>query len=90
MMVEHIHSTVQEKAKGSEGLRKGLRNGDLKKMAAQFNTPYMRVSAIVRGRHFGEKEIVECAERLCAFYKEIQIEETVNQIIESYEPINKN
>lgn len=85
-MVEHKNSTL--KAKGSEDLRKGLIVGDIKMIAEHFNLPYMKVSDVIRGRYFGDKNVVECAERIVAFYKEVDIEKNVKQIIESYEPAN--
>lgn len=87
-MVEFKKSTVLviEKAKGSEDLANALLVGDLKNIAKRFQRPYATVSSIVRGRQYGDKNIVECAERIIAFYKEVEIEKNVKQIIESYEP----
>ena len=87
-MVEHKNSTL--KAKGSENLRKGLIVGDIKMIAEHFKLPYVSVSDVIRGRYFGDKDVVECAERIVAFYQQVDIENNVKQIIESYEPTNSN
>lgn len=88
IMVEENLSTVKIRAKGSYELGKRLRNGDLKRITEHFKRPYMTVSAIVRGRQYGDANIVECAERIVAYYDEIQIEDNVTKIIESYAPTN--
>lgn len=79
------HSTYEVRAKGSKALRNALQYGDVRAIAVHFNQPYTRVHGILSGKHHGDKDIVECAERIVAYYARIELKESVEEIIRSYE-----
>lgn len=87
-MLELKHSQIQLKAKGSESLVAKLQYGDVKRMAEVFDTPHQKVYAIVSGKYFGDKRIVECAEKLVAFYDQVELSTNVEAIINSYGTID--
>ena len=89
-MVELKYSDIQTRAKGSEHLKDKLNQGDIKAISEAFNTAYQRTYYIIEGRFYGEKEIIECAERIAAFYDEIKLRKTVKDIIKSYERVDQN
>lgn len=88
-MVELKHSTTPDKYKGSPELRSKLQTGDVKAIADVLGMDYQKVLYVISGRYHGEREIVECAERLAAFYEDVKLTETVNQIINSYGSTNQ-
>jgi len=79
------HSTYLIKAKGSTNLRNALQYGDVRAIAAHFNLSYTKVHAVISGKHAGDKNIVECAERIAAFYDSVDLNTIVTNIIKSYE-----
>ena len=87
-MVQFNNSTIQIKAKGSPKLLSGLQIGDLKMIATHFGYTYTTVRGVIVGKHHGDKDIVECAERIVAFYKSVKLSESVKSIIHSYEKSN--
>ncbi len=87
-MLDEKTSTIITKAKGSLALRGGLQTGDIKAIAIHFNETYAITLNVISGKHFGSKDIVECAERIVAFYKKVKLTETVTEIINSYEKAN--
>lgn len=89
-MVEHKHSEVIQKAKGSELLTGKLKTGDIQRIADTFQESYTRMRGILMGKHFGPQEYVECAEKIVAFYDRVKLHDTVEQILNSYGSINKN
>lgn len=74
--------------RGSKELLKRLKNGDVKKISEGLNENYAKTYAVIEGRYTSEPEIVECAEAIVAYYESIQLDETVNKIIKSYESTN--
>jgi hypothetical protein len=62
-----------------------LQNGDIKSIATHFNKSYSQVHAILSGKFSGDKDIVECAEKIVSFYKEVDLQTSVENIIKSYE-----
>ena len=89
-MLELKHSEIQLKAKGSEDLVSKLQYGDIKAIADVFNIDHKKIRSILLGRYFGDKRIVECAERLVAFYASVDLEYNVKSIINSYAATNQD
>lgn len=84
-MVELRYSEIRDaKLKGSEALRERLNQGDIKAISETLGIEYQVVYAVIVGKYFGKKEIVECAERIASFYDSVNFKETVAQILESY------
>ncbi|WP_370214806.1 hypothetical protein [Mesoflavibacter profundi] len=81
---------VVTKAKGSLELKQSLQINDIKAISTQFNESYVKVRGVIEGKHFGHPDIVECAKRISDFYKEVNLTDTVSQIISSYGPINQD
>ncbi len=79
---------ILTKAKGSLELKKSLKTNDIKAISVHFNESYVKTKGVIEGKHFGHPSIVECAQKLSAFYAKIKLNQTVDQIIKSYEPIN--
>ena len=79
---------VVTKAKGSVELKKSLKINDIKAISVHLNESYVKTRGVIEGKHFGHPSIVECAQKISAFYADIKLNETVENIITSYEPIN--
>lgn len=82
------HGTYVVKAKGSMQLRQGLKYGDVRAIALHFKMPYANVHSILCGKHAGDKRLVECAERIVNYYNEVELDNTIESIIKSYETTN--
>lgn len=83
-MVELKHSDVLIKAKGSPALKDRLNRGNIKDIAAIFGIEYMKVYNVIAGKYYGDKRIVDCAERIVAFYDSVGLDANVEKIIASY------
>lgn len=81
---EFKHSTYELKAKGSKQLRNALQYGDIRAISVHFKQPYDKVHGVISGKHAGDKNIIECAERIVAYYERIDLVNSVSEIIESY------
>ena len=83
------HSSYTVKATGSMALKSKLMQGDIKAMAFHFKKPYMTMYHILSGKQSGDKNIVECAERIVAFYEKVEISKNVSNIIKSYKDVSE-
>ena len=81
---------VVTKAKGSLELKQSLQVNDIKAISTHFNESYVKVRGVIEGKHFGHPDIVDCAKRISDFYKKVNLSKNVTEIINSYEPINKD
>lgn len=88
-MVEHKHSNVLIKAKGSEALKSRLHTGNIKEISKAFGIEYMKAYNVIAGKYYGDKRIVDCAERIVSFYDSVQLENNVSNIINSYGSTNQ-
>lgn len=86
-MLDLKHSTYTTKAKGSSDLKDRLKTGDIKAIADHFALTYVSAYNIITGKHNGDVQVVQCAERIAAFYNEVNLDHTVTSIIKSYETI---
>lgn len=88
-MLELKHSTMPDKYKGSPELKSKLLNGDVKAISEALNIEYTKVNNVLSGNYYGERVIVECAERLAALYDELNLTERQNQILKEYGTIDQ-
>lgn len=79
---------LQIKAKGSKELKDSLLQGDIKRIAKCFGKGYQAVYLVIIGTNYGDKNIVDCAEKLAAFYKSCHIDANRDLIFKNYEDLN--
>lgn len=83
-MVDGKHSVIYVKGRGSQELNDKLLRGDLQLIADAFDENYSKVRSIIVGKHFGDLNIVRCAEALVAYYDEVKLKNKVKQIIDEH------
>ena len=87
-MVVSKNSTIKVKAKGSPELKDSLLQGDIKRIAKLFNKGYQSVYLVIIGTNYGDKEIIEVAEKLAAFYKSCHIDANRDLIFKGHGETN--
>ena len=87
-----VDKSVETKslAKGSIELRRKMLKGDIKSISQQFKIPYTQIYNWITGKNYGDPSVLNCAKELAAYYDEIELTKTREQIINSYENTNKN